>query len=352
MKHTKVHAEHQPAGKRPDVLLSDSDIFIIPEQIEMEGIKADMNAERNRLPEVLARIPDAYFGTAKEKGTLVNLFYDTYESFTYDRKDRILQKRAVVYLPEGYRGDHPCSVLYLMHGGWSDETVYLGSPETGDGPFKNVLDHAIQAGEINPLIVVCPTYNNTSPKDSGDYEKAIALTDNYHRELMHDLIPAVAEHFHTFAESGSPEDIAASRDHRAFMGFSMGSVATWRTFQYDLDAFRYFFPSSGNLGLSGPEMAALVKQQGYGPKDFFIFAASGTRDFAYPAFRAQIASMAAASNGTFVFADNEKDGNLYFLQKAGARHDGSAAMTYFYNALRWVWRDDSGQKKDEKGDQQ
>lgn len=46
-----------------------------------------------------------------------------------------------------------------MHGGWSDETVYLGSPETGDGMFKNVLDHAIAAGEINPLIVVSPTYN-------------------------------------------------------------------------------------------------------------------------------------------------------------------------------------------------
>jgi hypothetical protein len=30
----------------------------------------------------------------------------------------------------------------------------------------------------------------------------------------------------------------ASRDHRGFGGFSMGSVATWRTFQFFVDADR------------------------------------------------------------------------------------------------------------------
>ncbi len=292
----------------------------------------------NRLPESLAEIPEEYYEPMEGGGTLVDLNYDTYESFSYDEQTTVLNKRAVVYLPAGYSEDEKYNVLYLMHGGWSDETVYLGSPEGGDGLFKNVLDHAIAAGEVEPMIVVSPTYNNTSSEDSGDYSLAIQLTNNYHNELMNDLVPAVAESFSTYAEDGSYDAIVASRDHRGFMGFSMGSVTTWRTFQYDLDAFRYFFPSSGNMGYYGDDMAQLVKNQGYTADDFFIFAASGTNDFAYSSFKAQIDSMAAVTDGTFVYADNEEEGNLYFLEKEGATHDGYAAMTYFYNGVRWLWK--------------
>ncbi len=331
--------------------LSESrDTAVQSEQIYEEAENADENTSEegnndnmnvNRLPETLAEIPDEYYEPMENGGTLVNLNYDTYESFSYEEQEQVLHKRAVVYLPQGYDENKKYNVLYLMHGGWSDETVYLGSPEDGDGMFKNVLDHAIAAGEAEPMIVVSPTYNNTSPDDSGDYSLAIQLTNNYHNELMNDLIPAVIENFSTFADDGSYESIVASRDHRGFMGFSMGSVTTWRTFQYDLDAFRYFFPSSGNMGLNGTQMAQLVKDQGYGPEDFFIFAASGTEDFAYSSFKAQIDSMAAVTDGTFVYADNEEDGNLYFLEKEGAQHDRYAAMTYCYNGVRWLWKNDA-----------
>lgn len=37
----------------------------------------------------------------------------------------------------------------------------------------NVLDYAIEDGKIKPLIIVLPTYNNTSREDSGDYSLAI-----------------------------------------------------------------------------------------------------------------------------------------------------------------------------------
>ena len=43
--------------------------------------------------------------------------------------------------------------------------------------FKNVMDHAIKDGKIKPLIIVLPTYNNTSEEDSGDYSLAIQLTN-------------------------------------------------------------------------------------------------------------------------------------------------------------------------------
>lgn len=45
-----------------------------------------------------------------------------------------------------------------MHGGgWSNETTWLGTPDS-PADFKNVIDHAIANREMEPMIIVCPTY--------------------------------------------------------------------------------------------------------------------------------------------------------------------------------------------------
>lgn len=268
-------------------------------------------------------------------GTLVELEYDTYESMTYEEQETVLRKRAIVYLPYGYSEDTQYNVFYLMHGGWSDETTYLGTPEHPN-VFKNILDNGIAEGKILPMIVVCPTYNNESDTDSSDYSLALELTDNYHNELINDLIPAVESTYSTYAADTTPDGLRESRDHRAFCGFSMGSVTTWRTFQYCLDYFRYFMPSSGSLTTDGDYMASIVRDSGHDWDDFFIFAASGTDDFAYSSFKAQIEAMADVSDGTFRYADNEREGNLYFLEQEGGVHNGDYAMEYFYNGLCWI----------------
>lgn len=296
--------------------------------------EAVTNAE---FPGELAKIPEDYFTPSDSPGTLVELEYDTYEAMSYEEESQVLHKRAIVYLPYGYSDEVQYNVFYLMHGGWSDETTYLGTPEA-PAEFKNVLDHGIADGKIQPMIVVCPTYNNESDRDSWDYSLAIQLTERYHNELVQDLIPAVEGRYSTFPEDTSLEGLRASRDHRAFCGFSMGSVATWRTFQYCLDEFRYFMPSSGSLTTDGDFMASIVRDSGHSWNDFFIFAASGTDDFAYSSFKAQIEAMSNVEDGTFRMADNEKEGNLYFLEEEGGTHSGEYAMEYFYNGLCWIWQ--------------
>lgn len=268
--------------------------------------------------------------------TLQDLYYNTYESFSYDEKSQKLQKHAVVYLPYGYDESKKYPVFYLMHGGWSNEYTYLGSPDEPQG-MKHILDHGIANGEIQPMIVVCPTYNNTSPEDSGDYSLALRLTDNYHNELINDLIPAVESKYSTYAEDTTPEAIAASRDYRAFCGFSMGSMATWRIFEHSLDYFRYFMPSSGGPAASTETYESVVKDSGHEWDDFFIFAASGTNDFDYSGFKNGIDTMRESDSGLFRFADNEAEGNLYYLESDG-NHSGEYAMLYFYNGLCWIWR--------------
>ncbi|EKC53554.1 esterase/lipase-like protein, partial [human gut metagenome] len=82
------------------------------------------------------------------------------------------------------------------------------------------------------------------------------------------MIPAVESKYSTYAESVTKEGLEASRDHRGFGGFSMGSVNTWNTFRYCMDYFRYFMPMSGSYSTDGQYMADLVRQQGYGSDDF------------------------------------------------------------------------------------
>lgn len=121
-----------------------------------------------------------------------------------------------------------------MHGGWSNEYTYLGSPDEPHG-MKYILDHGIANGKIQPMIVVCPTYNNTSSEDSGDYSLALRLTDNYHNELINDLIPAVEGKYSTYAEDTTPEAIAASgtndfaySGYYAMLYFYNGLCWIWR----------------------------------------------------------------------------------------------------------------------------
>lgn len=50
-----------------------------------------------------------------------------------------------------------------------------------------------------------------------------------------------------------------------------------------------------------------------------------------------IEAMRESDSGLFRFADNEAEGNLYYLESDGD-HSGYYAMLYFYNGLRWIWR--------------
>lgn len=300
------------------------------------------------VPDELDYIPDGYENPATQQGTLNKLTYDTWESFSYEQKSNKITKEAWVYLPYGYTDEEEYNVFYLSHGGWSNETTLMG---TDDNPksFKNVIDNAIQDGNIKPLIIVLPTYNNTSENDSSDYSLAIQLTNQFHNELVNDLIPAVESKYSTYAKDTTPQGLKESRDHRGFGGFSMGSVNTWNTFRYCLDYFRYFMPMSGSYTTDGEYMADLVRQQGYSSQDFFIFAASGTDDFAYSAFKAQIMAMANNSGGMFKLAKNESEGNMSFLEREGYKHDAKATDEYTYNGLRFLW---NGQTDTQSADNQ
>ena len=276
------------------------------------------------VPDAIQEIPDGYFEAAGEQGTLEDLYYDTWESFSYEEKTQPLQKHAVIYLPYGYDESQSYDVFYLMHGGWGNENQTLGTPEN-PSIFKNVIDNAIENGDFEPLIIVCPTYNNTSPEDSASFSLALQLNRNLHNELTNDLLPAVEGKYSTYTQGTSSSELMATRDHRGFGGFSMGSVATWRTFESCMDYFHYYLPMSCGTTLDDDNIFAAA--DGRGPEDFFVFIMTGTDDFAYSYVENRMEKM----RNSDLFAENV---NFAYRVKDGYTHGGLSSMEYTYNGLK------------------
>ena len=289
--------------------------------------------EKN-INKILKEIPSEYLKKCINQGKLVDFYYDTYDSLTYDEKKIKIRKKATVYLPYEYNKNKKYNVYYLMHGGWSNETTQLGS-EKNPNDFKNVIDNMINNKNISPLIIICPTYNNLNKNDSSSYElSGNYLAPNFYRELINDLMPKVETTYSTYAESGSLIDLEKSRDHRCFAGFSMGSVCTLNVFSHLLNYIKYYQPMSGSIN---PQYLDYAVSNNKYHKKFFLFAITGTQDFAGNGFKNLINTLLNYTSNNFILADNEDDGNVAFRLKQGYSHDENALREYVYNGLLWFF---------------
>ena len=163
-------------------------------------------------------------------------------------------------------------------------------------------------------------------------------------EIRDYLMPAVESAYHTYAETTDDAGFTASRSHRAFGGFSAGGTTTWTVFQHGLDRFEYFMPLSGGLTLGGngssgevadaQTLADVAVASGYTKQEYYIFAATGTRDVAYRGLTAQIDAMKTHPEA-FDFTDSGfESGNLMYYTVQGNRHDYQYTYEYVYNGLQ------------------
>ncbi|UKI13313.1 MAG: hypothetical protein L6V84_03470 [Oscillospiraceae bacterium] len=141
--------------------------------------------------------------------------------------------------------------------------------------------------------------------------------------------------FSTYAAGISADELMAARDHRAFGGFSMGSVTTWRTFEYALDYFRYFIPMS--CGTSLDDESIWRAAEGRSQNDYFVMMMVGTSDFSYSYDTARAEDMRASA---YFYRADPDDGRQFwvFRIKEGYSHNGIAANEYTYNAMRYLWK--------------
>lgn len=256
---------------------------------------------------------EAYEAECEHPGQVVKLNYTT------NVYDRAYKRYVNVYLPYGYdeNGTERYPILYFFHGNGCDQTTLIGNPYT-----KNAFDHMIENGDVQPFIIVAPTYFY-------DVRKKLVDADLFAEELRTEIMPLVEGTYRTYAETADEAGFQASRNHRAICGFSRGSGMTWQLMNKMLDYSRTFLPFSG----AGEDTEATVQQALAGPygKDLFIYMASGgPEDLAYEGCVALARALLEEEQISFGadFAAN----NFYFLASDNV-HQDLTSRYYLYNAF-------------------
>jgi enterochelin esterase-like enzyme len=132
------------------------------------------------------------------------------DSVQYASKTVGTTRKALIYMPPGYKKGIKYPVLYLLHGIGGDEKEWYknGTPQI-------ILDNLYAQGKLTPMIVVLP--NGRAMKDdratgnimAKDKVEAFAT---FEKDLLTDLIP--------FIEKKYP--VKKNRENRAIAGLSMG----------------------------------------------------------------------------------------------------------------------------------
>ena len=253
-----------------------------------------------------------YLSNSSHAGKVVEEYYDGPKG----------RNRLYVYLPYEYDESKQYNILYLLHGGGEDETTLFFHKDT---QMQHIFDHMIENGDMDPMIIVTPTWNQTG-------------AEYFSPELRDRVIPFVEGKYSTYAKSTELADLQASRYHRAYGGFSMGSISTWGVLTNCLDIIAYYMPLSGefrfnnyNSSQMAKAIADAIDKAGLQKNEYFIFGATGSNDMAQPNMTPMMNEMRKLSQ--FVETSDFSQGNFWYMIADGKEHWWQHVRHYVYDIL-------------------
>ncbi len=256
--------------------------------------------------------PGYYFNGADHKGRVIN---ESYNGINGGNK-------LNVYLPYGYDENKQYNIFYLMHGGGENENTLVAQNDT---MIPNMLDHMIEKGEIDPMIVVFPTFNKTQ-------------AENFWREWRQSVVPFVEGKYSTYAKKDTSESsLKASRMHRGYGGFSMGSVSTWGVADNCLDIAAYIMPLSGHSYSGMGAVTKAIDNLGLKKGEYFFMCATGSSDIACPNMNPQMDQLRNDSHFSEGW-DLSKD-NFCYMVANGRDHWWGNVRHYVYDMLPYFFRE-------------
>lgn len=270
-----------------------------------------------------------------QQGTIVDFTYETrayaLEAVVGTGEEIVVEKTAQVYLPYGYDESKEYNILYLMHGGGETYTYWL--TDMG-ATTKNVLDNMIKDGKCDPVIVVAPTYE-CSVEGYEDLTRSADWTAEYHNEFRNDLVPAVEAEYSTYAKGDVSEaNLVATRDHRGFAGFSMGSITTIRVMMHCTDIASFYGSYSAGLYAetgknAWSEIKTAITSDALKEYDVgYWFNQSGTADIALDPHEELKNEVLADTDGLF-----ENGENYAWILIPGGSHAYNCWVMGLYNSL-------------------
>lgn len=275
---------------------------------------------------VFRHYDESYYDQPSEQpGTVVKI---RYEATVYG--DAPIKKVLYVYLPCNYDESRQYNIIYYTHGAEAQAADLIQSAF-----YKNSLDNMIAQGICEPLIFVFPTYFNDLRKKTGE------VVELWPQELLHDIMPLVESTYSTYAETADEAGFMASREHRAFNGYSRGSLITWGMIGDLAPYAKWFLPFSGGARGFG---AAVEDQMAYfadlmdslRDTEIFIYSACGGPDDSAYSMTEMIARMIADTEH-FSYGRDPHKNNLYFCLTEYP-HSSTFSRFMMYNAYEVIFR--------------
>ncbi len=266
------------------------------------------------------KIPSEYMQTAGQKGTIERIEYTT-KDYLGDESEIV--KHAFVYLPYGYSEENQYDVLVVCHGIGGNEYEW-GFGKTSGVPI-NVMDNLTEKGEIRPMIVVAPNGRSCKDFNKTSMDMAPAFYE-FGKELRNDLLPYIDAHYSTYG-SLTPDDLSASREHRAMAGLSMGGMQTINIGLCEcLDLFGYFGAfSAAPTSYTAEEIAKKVEEFPDDPVLYF-YSICGTEDDLYFAG-------SGAAKELPQYSDRFTEENWHWQERSGG-HNFNIWNLGLYNFVR------------------
>ena len=283
--------------------------------------------DREPTAEIGEHVPPKYTNLRTvDAGTIERI---TYTAHDYAGDEHEITKEANVYLPAGYSEDKKYNVLYLLHGIGGNEDEWGMNKSTSR--VKTIMDNLSYYGDIESFIVVTP--NGRAGGSQEDSDSMLNAFYVFGKELRNDLIPYMESHYSTYADyDENGYDMAATRDHRAIAGLSMGGMQTINIGLGECnDLFSYYgaFSAAPTSNIAS-KTASIIEKSEY-PVNFF-YNICGTEDrIAYP-------SASAAAKTLPAISDAFVDGENFMWQELNGTHDFHIWYLGFYNFAQIVFK--------------
>lgn len=274
-------------------------------------------------PEFAAsKLNDSMLAECRKKGSVNTVSYTTKK---YSGDNSSVQKNMDVYTPYGYSDENQYNVLLLMHGNnghyydWTTNPITVGSMMCAP---RNVYDNMIDRGLCEPLIIVsvttlCDTENGEA--ESGSVQMS--------EEICQDILPYIIEHYSTYAEGTTIDDITKVREH-----FGIGGIDNGATYAYSCGIEKNFDIFGNFVCLSGcaepiEYVTALNSKDNMQYPIECLYIGAGGND----------AQRVSCYNGFDIISSDveraEVNSNIFYGEIAGAGHNWDAWSALICNAL-------------------